>query len=98
MRGGRWFEALLFAVVEGEGRALCVVDGGGDDMGFGFEGGEHFSGGLRVKIVTELACQLMQRHGLTADRLALISPHRAQNTPLQTGSRVCSEKTAGRCR
>lgn len=41
--------------------------------------GCHQQSDLEVEIVSELACHLMKRHGLTAERLALISPHRAQN-------------------
>ena len=39
----------------------------------------HQKSDLEVEIVAELACRLIEHHGLTADRLALISPHRAQN-------------------
>ncbi len=41
--------------------------------------GCHQQADLEVEIMSELACHLMKKHGLTADRLALISPHRAQN-------------------
>ena len=41
--------------------------------------GCHQKSDPEVEIVTELAYRLMSRHGLTADQLALISPHRAQN-------------------
>jgi superfamily I DNA and/or RNA helicase len=41
--------------------------------------GCHQQSELEVEIVTDLAYQLMVEHGLRADQLALISPHRAQN-------------------
>ena len=41
--------------------------------------GCHQTSALEVEIVSQLAYRLMTEHGLDADQLALISPHRAQN-------------------
>lgn len=41
--------------------------------------GRHQKSDLEVDIVAQLARRLMAEYGVTADRLALISPHRAQN-------------------
>ena len=41
--------------------------------------GCHQKAELEAEIVAELAHRLMSEHGLSADQLALISPHRAQN-------------------
>ncbi|MBI4532297.1 MAG: AAA family ATPase, partial [Candidatus Latescibacteria bacterium] len=41
--------------------------------------GCHQQSELEVEVVTELTYRLMAEHGLSADQLALISPHRAQN-------------------
>jgi hypothetical protein len=41
--------------------------------------GCHQKSDLEAEIVAQLACRLMAKHGLSPDRLAIISPHRAQN-------------------
>ena len=41
--------------------------------------GCHQKSDAEAEVVAEIAHRLMTRYGLTADRLALISPHRAQN-------------------
>lgn len=55
--------------------------------------GRHQKSDLEVDIVAQLARRLMAEYGVTADRLALISPHRAQNNA--TAERLAGLLEAG---
>jgi hypothetical protein len=59
--------------------------------------GCHQKSDLEIEVVTALAARLILEHGLSADQLALISPHRAQNnaTAIRLEARLAESMAAG---